>query len=583
MAENGPIEIGVRVDTDQAARSIQNFSKQSRTALTSLSLVLQDLPFGFIGIQNNLPALIQTFGELQTTSGGTRGALVELGKSLIGPSGLFLAFSAVTAGVTFLVQEYGSLGNAIEAIFSKNEKLTLSIQEAAKSYKEFEKGVRDTNDVINQESATTTGQIARVEALSNVIKNSNTSYENRKKAISDLQDINKDFFGSLNAEKLNFEELEKAVTNYTASIVQAAVTKGFEQDIVSANKELVTQEKLLKNLSEQVNIARAAPIQIQGIEGRREDLRLIKEAESRYNAQKVVVDNLKSSIKSLNTEIFNSVTEQVNLQKNVDNATESLKKQGSAVKGPEVDKEWERMQGLIAQSNQRLAEYYAKQLQIQADKNLQNKLKADAEAYKLLEQSILGANEANAEFGIGLQNQIQAIDTTYANATIATGEIIQRFRDAQMSGANEFTRLQEQVKNLNNIKSSIEENLTRPFRDFFDELLTNGKVSFDSFVELAKDAFQRILAQAIASGIANLIAAALSGGGTLALGKLGAAKGIAATLSGLGKVGGLFGTANFGGVQGAPMQMAGAVNLTLRGSDLVGSINRTNATINRIG
>ena len=40
---------------------------------------------------------------------------------------------------------------------------------------------------------------------------------------------------------------------------------------------------------------------------------------------------------------------------------------------------------------------------------------------------------------------------------------------------------------------------------------------------------------------------------------------------------------NFAGVQGGGMQMAGAVNLTLRGSDLVGSINRTNSTINRVG
>jgi hypothetical protein len=31
------------------------------------------------------------------------------------------------------------------------------------------------------------------------------------------------------------------------------------------------------------------------------------------------------------------------------------------------------------------------------------------------------------------------------------------------------------------------------------------------------------------------------------------------------------------------MQMAGAVNLQLRGSDLVASINRTNTTINRVG
>ncbi len=39
-------------------------SKKTRTALTSLSLVAQDLPFGFIAIQNNLPNLISAFGQL---------------------------------------------------------------------------------------------------------------------------------------------------------------------------------------------------------------------------------------------------------------------------------------------------------------------------------------------------------------------------------------------------------------------------------------------------------------------------------------------------------------------------------------
>ena len=40
---------------------------------------------------------------------------------------------------------------------------------------------------------------------------------------------------------------------------------------------------------------------------------------------------------------------------------------------------------------------------------------------------------------------------------------------------------------------------------------------------------------------------------------------------------------SFAGVSSGGMQMAGAVNLTLRGSDLVGSINRTNSTINKVG
>ncbi len=93
MAENGPIEIGVRVDTDQAARSIQNFSKQSRTALTSLSLVLQDLPFGFIGIQNNLPGLIQGFNDLRAQTGSAKSAFSQLASSISGPAGLLLGYS----------------------------------------------------------------------------------------------------------------------------------------------------------------------------------------------------------------------------------------------------------------------------------------------------------------------------------------------------------------------------------------------------------------------------------------------------------------------------------------------------------
>jgi len=40
---------------------------------------------------------------------------------------------------------------------------------------------------------------------------------------------------------------------------------------------------------------------------------------------------------------------------------------------------------------------------------------------------------------------------------------------------------------------------------------------------------------------------------------------------------------SFGGVQGGGLGMSGQVALVLRGQDLVGAINRTNTTINRVG
>ena len=61
--------------------------------------------------------------------------------------------------------------------------------------------------------------------------------------------------------------------------------------------------------------------------------------------------------------------------------------------------------------------------------------------------------------------------------------------------------------------------------------------------------------------------------------------GITNVLSGIGKAIGIGGVANpsFGGVQAGSLGMSGQVNVVLRGSDLVGSLNRTNATINRVG
>ena len=47
----------------------------------------------------------------------------QLGSSLIGPAGLFLAFSVVTSAVTFAIQKYGSLGAAVTALVSDNGKL----------------------------------------------------------------------------------------------------------------------------------------------------------------------------------------------------------------------------------------------------------------------------------------------------------------------------------------------------------------------------------------------------------------------------------------------------------------------------
>jgi lambda family phage tail tape measure protein len=127
-----------------------------------------------------------------------------------------------------------------------------------------------------------------------------------------------------------------------------------------------------------------------------------------------------------------------------------------------------------------------------------------------------------------------------------------------------------------------------PVENLFSNFLQTGKFAFKEFAQSILKAISQIVAKIIATGVVTLLASLFIPGFAAAGGGVGASL-LSGITGALGFGGGGFGGSksvaapNFGGVSGGGMQMAGAVNLTLRGSDLVGSINRTNATINRVG
>jgi hypothetical protein len=106
---------------------------------------------------------------------------------------------------------------------------------------------------------------------------------------------------------------------------------------------------------------------------------------------------------------------------------------------------------------------------------------------------------------------------------------------------------------------------TFAIKDFTNALLTSiGQIA------------AKLAATAIVNGLISLFAVPF--GGAFAAGGL---LGFIGNL--IGGIGGTAGSANFGGVQGGNLGMSGSVNMVLRGTDLVGSINRTNSQISRVG
>ena len=564
-------------------KKVEDASKGARTALTSLSLVAQDAPFGFIAIQNNLPAVIASFGELSRGANGLKGAFAQVGSALVGPAGLFLAFSVVTGAVTFAVQKYGSLSNAITALVSDNEELAKTIAKARKEYETYNNSINGIELSLKKSQASEQGRIETIKILTETVSNLQISESKRSNALNQLKSIDKDYYGSFTTSAEDADKLRKATDQLTESIIKQARVKGLESRITEITTALLDIEDA------QSKVAPAFTESGKKVE------QSLKKA-SQFGAltfqdvgEVINLDNITTQLQEGDAAIEKETDR---LQKTKERLAAELdgiinlgKSTGDKnIPGIRQIIEGTQGEGIITTNLALFERYIQGQVRInnagvdQMVRYRREQLNALDLIPKKVEKEV-GTLGLSLPFGPEAQKNLQQ----YYLGLFEIEGIYQRFKDAQMSGANEFARLQEQIKQFNNLKDSIENNLTKPFRDFFDELLTNGKVSFDGFVELAKDAFKRILAQALASGIANLIAAALFGGGSLAFGKLGAAKKISSTLSGFGKIGGLFGTANFGGVQGGSMQMAGAVNLTLRGSDLVASINRTNSTINRVG
>lgn len=209
-------------------------TNQANFALTNLSRVAQDAPYGFIGIQNNLNPLLESFQRLRQETGSNAGALKQLGKSLIGAGGVGLAIGVVSS--LWLV-----FGKNLTKGSAATKKAAEAAKEAAENLKEMIKPMADIRD----QAASMGGEISKVQALSAAILDQTKSYKERNNALDQLKKINKNYFGDLTLEKESLEKLTGVVAEYTKALIAAAVVKEFSSEIGKLAVELSKQDRLL--------------------------------------------------------------------------------------------------------------------------------------------------------------------------------------------------------------------------------------------------------------------------------------------------------------------------------------------------
>lgn len=202
--------------------------KKSNLQYTHLALILQDLPYGFRGIQNNLPALIGGFA-------GMTGVI-------------YLAASAVIA-----------LYTAYDMGMFRSKAAT----EAAKARTEQLKKEKDATDSLYKSTAS---EAVEVSSLIAVIK-SETETRNRKfSALEQLKKINPEIFNGLVLEKNAVIGLDQAYTKYieslrtilTIKIKQAELEAIIEKRLKAEGVTLSQEEKDLQATGKALNANRIA-------------------------------------------------------------------------------------------------------------------------------------------------------------------------------------------------------------------------------------------------------------------------------------------------------------------------------------
>ena len=238
-------QLKTKIETLGASQ--QKFSRSSNNAafaLNDLSRIAQDAPYGFIGIQNNINPLLESFQRLRAESKLTGNSLgKELLGALSGPAGLGLAVGVVSAAITF-----ATVG--LDRWAGSSKKAKAAIDEVKKANDEFKKSLLDA-----QAGAMSAG--VQLQLFVDIAKNGSLPLTQRNEALKEANKLLGEHGMVLTLDNIASSAATKAVQDYTNALVAQAVAQAYVKRISDATvqkQDLLSQ--LNTNQKEQIQLTK---------------------------------------------------------------------------------------------------------------------------------------------------------------------------------------------------------------------------------------------------------------------------------------------------------------------------------------
>lgn len=483
-------------------------SRSASNAVTNFSRVIQDAPFGIVGIANNIEQLVVSFQQLRATT-NTSGQAVRLFlSSLTGSGGLVLGISLITSALTFASVGFGAWTRGLSGSASATKKA----KEEAEEY------VETLNSVAKELSS----EASKVTKLFSALESGDLNLAQRKKAIEELKGVNNEFFGELKEENGIVIGLQNAYDGYLQRLLDIGRAKAVETQITK-----LFDKKLQLELSiDPKFLAATDPQTVSRIGQLRKELQLLGGA--------VNFDEIK------NVNLFDKTNEKLLRRVNLTRDISDLEKGNSFF----ADQAYKSTQAQIRSVDLQIAGLQRFQKDIgnfHIDEKAVSKIKANKGKIDIEDLDLRAARVGLtlSDFGVEKSTIAKRFDI---NGLIDTGKINAPSIPSitlPEPDQEQINRIKKMLQDLSGffdtVAASITSSLGGAFSGLFDDILSGSQSAFASFGQALGNIIKKLIATAAAAAVLSFILGPLGlvkGSGGTAL------KGFDAFKSIFGKIGG---------------------------------------------